>query len=335
MRRKKILSIFLPAFASALCACLLWGCKSDEKYYTVEGVIWRTGYHITYSGDGDMSDSILSTLHKVENSVSVFTPGSVVSRVNSNETEDIDSIFSKVYSISLRISRESEGYFDPTLAPLIELYGFAGCEGRIPDKESTDSIISFIGIEKSSVASGKIRKSDPRMRFNFSAIAKGYGCDAVGEMLRRNGCKDYMVEIGGEIAVAGSNPTGGKWRVQVDKPVFSADSVIHDAQVVIEVSDCGVATSGNYRNFRENGEGKRIGHTFDPHTGLPAENDMLSATIVASGCMEADAYATACMAMGFDKASAMVERLKLKALLITSDGKIWMSEGFKKLIAKE
>lgn len=334
MRVYNVFKISLTARLSiaALVAVVLCGCSREGEYRTIEGMIWNTAYHITYCSDKELSDSVIAELQKVEESVSVFTPGSVVDRVNASEEMAVDSIFAEVYRSSLRISRESEGYFDPTLAPLIEAYGFAGKEGRIPDAAATDSIISFVGIEKSSLLDGVLRKSDPRLRFNFSAIAKGYGCDAVGAMLRRNGCNDYLVEIGGEIAASGENASGGAWRIQVDKPVFSADSVVHSAQLVIEITDCGVATSGNYRNYRDDGSGRRVGHTFDPHTGAPAVNDMLSATIVAPDCMDADAYATACMAMGFDKACAMVRRLRLKALLINSDGKVWMSEGFKQIV---
>lgn len=317
------------AFVAA--GVVMCGCSRENDYYAMEGMIWHTAYHITYQGDKELSDSVLTELHRVEESVSVFTPGSVVSRVNSSEELGVDSIFSEVYRTSVRISRESGGFFDPTLAPLIEAYGFAGKEGKVPDTEATDSIMDFVGIGKTSLVGGVLRKSDSRLRFNFSAIAKGYGCDAVGTMLRRNGSANYLVEIGGEIAAAGCNPEGGKWRIQVDKPVFSADSVVHDSQLVIEITDCGVATSGNYRNYRENG-GKRVGHTFDPHTGAPALNDMLSATVVVPTCMEADGYATACMAMGFDKAVDMSERLGLKTLLIGSGGRVWMSDGFKALV---
>lgn len=313
---------------------LFTACRGESEFRSMEGMIWNTGYHITYKGDESLADSVLNTLHSVEESVSVFSPTSVVSRINSNTSEEVDSVFSDVYRTSCRIFDLSGGYFDPTLAPLIEAYGFAGKEGKVPDKVATDSIMDFVGLKRTGISDGRLVKEDPRICFNFSAIAKGYGCDAVGEMFRRNGCNDFLVEIGGEITVSGSNSEAGRWRVQIDKPIFAADSVIHDAQVVIEITDCGVATSGNYRNFREQGDGKRFGHTFDPHTGTPALNDMLSATVVAPTCMEADAFATACMAMPFAGATEMARRCKLKVLLIRRNGEIWMSNGFEKLIGK-
>ena len=300
----------------------------------LQGMIWNTGYHITYEGDKDLTDSVIAVCHQIENSVSIFTEGSLVNRINSGEDSTTDSIFEKIYSESKRIHKESHGYFDPTLAPLIEAYGFAGKEGSIPNKNVTDSIMQFVGLYKTVLKDGHLIKEDPRIQFNFSAIAKGYGCDAVGMMLQRNGCENYLVEIGGEVSAHGISPSGGKWRIQVDKPLFSSEGEIHVAQNIIEITDCGVATSGNYRNFKRNSEGKILGHTFNPFTGEPTENDILSSTIIAPTCMEADAYATACMAMGYSKAKEMVERLDMPALLISSSGEEWMTESFKKLCVK-
>lgn len=319
-----IASVFITSLVG------LSGCKREHEYM-MQGIIWNTEYHIKYFASEDLSDSILSQLKRVEESVSIFTPNSLVNHVNDADSVEIDEIFKEIYVTSLRINEESGGYFDPTLAPLIEAYGFAGKEGKLPDKRATDSIMQFVGIGKTHMDGNRLLKADPRLKFNFSAIAKGYACDMVGNYLSKHGDGNYLVEIGGEVKAGGVNPKGGKWRIQVDKPVFSSDSVVHEAQVVIGISNCGVATSGNYRNYRQT-EGKRIGHTFDPHTGEPALNDMLSATIVSSTCMEADAYATACMAMGFEKAKEMVEKQKLSALLISSEGNIWMSEEFRKLI---
>lgn len=314
--------------------CMWSGCKQKPEYRSSEGVIWHTMYHATYQADADYSDSIIEVLRSVERSVSVFTPGSVVCRINDNSGLEADSIFSRVYRKSREIWGVSEGYFDPTLSPLISAYGFAGKRGELPDGATVDSLLGIVGLGRTSLTGGTLHKEDPCIQFNFSAIAKGYGCDAVGEMFRRNGCADYLVEIGGEIAVSGRGPRGGQWNVQIDKPVFSADSIVHDAQLAISVTDCGIATSGNYRNYREEG-GRRLGHTIDPRTGAPAVNDMLSATVVAPTCMEADAYATACMAMGFDRARAMAERHGLTVLLIADGGRMYQSPSFARLVINQ
>lgn len=316
---------------------MLCGCKKEKGYITVEGAVWHTGFHVTYESDRDLSDSIIAEFGNVERSVSVFMPSSVVCAVNEVDREcQVDSIFAQVYGMSRKVWSESAGYFDPTLSPLIKAYGFGGKEvDAAPDTHIVDSIMKFVGMDKTGLVNGILVKQHPSVQFNFSAIAKGYGCDAVGDMLRRQGCRNYMVEIGGEIAVEGKAPSGGKWQIQIDKPVFSADSTVHEAQEIISVTNCGIATSGNYRNYRADSSGKRIGHTLDPHTGKPALNDMLSATVVSPTCMEADAYATACMAMGSSKAKEMSRRLGLKVMLVTSEGEIWMTEGFRKLIIKK
>lgn len=335
--RQFFIHVWRVAVAASLVCGALCACGGREDYRHAEGMVWNTVYNMTYKADTEYTDSILAVLAQVEQSVSVFTPGSVVCRVNSGQTTQIDSVFASVYRTSQRVWRESGGYFDPTLSPLIGAWGFEGkvAAGGDPDAGVIDSIMQFVGMDRTSLADGMIVKADPRTRFNFSAIAKGYGCDAVGRMLRRNGCTDYLVEIGGEIAVGGKAPSGDKWHIQVDKPVMSADSsVLHEAQTVLALTDCGVASSGNYRNYRRAASGGLIGHTIDPHTGRPAANDMLAATVVASTCMEADAYATACMAMGFDRAKEMVEKLGLKALLVAGSGRVWMSDSFRQLVAE-
>lgn len=323
------LIVAISGFLLLFCAC-----SGKKEYSAVEGGIWNTIYHITYDDDCDYSDSIIAELHRVERSVSVFTPGSTVCSINDNVSLQVDAMFSHIYAASREVWKNSDGYFDPTLSPLIDAYGFEGKRGGLPNSASIDSIRQFVGLDKTMLKDDKVQKSDSRVQFNFSAIAKGYGCDVVGNMLKRNGCENYLVEIGGEIAVAGNSPRGGLWNVQIDKPVFAADSVVHEAQLTIAVRDCGIATSGNYRNFRTD-NGKRIGHTFDPHTGMPAVNDMLSATVVASSCMLADAYATACMSMGLERAKKMAQRLNLSVLLIADDGKTYISPSFKKLIVKD
>ncbi len=146
-------------------------------------------------------------------------------------------------------------------------------------------------------------------------------------MLRRNGCENYMVEIGGEIAAAGVSSRGRAWRIMVDAPIDCDTAVVHERMAVVEVSDCGVATSGNYRNYRETAEG-RTWHTISPRTGRPAVTDLLSATVIAPSCMIADAYATACMARTADSALVMIASVPgVEALLVTRDT-VMMSENF-------
>lgn len=270
-----------------------------------------------------MTDSILATLHRVEMSTSVFADGSLVSRLNSEESLQADSLLAKVFKKSQSINGLSNGAFDPTLGPLIELWGF----GRSHDIASppTDSIIAatmaYVGIAQCSIdTSLTITKKHPLTRFNFSAIAKGLACDEVAQMMQRNGITDYMIEIGGEIVVNGHNEQGRDWKISVDAPVTDENApASHHRLTMIEVTDCGIATSGNYRNYHKL-SGRTFGHTISPVTGRPVDNGALSATVIAPDCMTADALATSCMAMNPDSAMAMIERIPDTEVLLVLPG---------------
>lgn len=314
---KKIDYLLLWAFVGLA----LVSCSGVKSYRTAEGGVWNTLYRITYNSDRDLQDSILAVMKRVEMSLSPFAEGSLVSRINAGEDVAADSLFIHVFTASQEINRLSGGVFDPTVAPLVNLWGFGYRKtGVEPSQEVIDSLLPLVGIASCHIGDdGKVTRLSEGTEFNFSAITKGYGCDLVGEMLRRNGVEDYMVEIGGEIAATGHSPRGTAWRVMVDAPVGTDTTVVHERLAVIEITDCGVATSGNYRNYRETAQG-RVWHTVSPLTGHPAMTDLLSATVKAPTCMEADALATACMAMDCRPALSMIERLPhVEALLVTAD----------------
>lgn len=294
-----------------------------------EGAVWNTTYHITYRSDRDLHDSIMAVMKQVESSLSPFAESSVISRINRGEDVAADSLLRRVFLTSQAVNRASSGAFDPTVAPLVNLWGFGYRNTGIePTQAAIDSLLATVGIAECSLtADGRIVRKTPATEFNFSAITKGYGCDLVGEMLRRNGVGDYLVEIGGEIALSGLSPRGKAWRVMVDAPVACDTAVVHERMAVIEPNAPGVATSGNYRNFKTTPDGK-IWHTVSPVTGRPAETDILSATVIAPSCMEADAYATSCMAMLAPEALRMIERIEgVECLLATADT-ILTSKGF-------
>lgn len=313
-------------------AAILFGIQGcdRERYRNVEGMVWNTTYHITFKGDKALGDSILEVLSDVGKSLNVFDKNSLTSKVNNRKETEVDKAFSDVYEISVKVNRASGGMFDPTLSPLITAWGFGPGHTISSDSLSTDSILAYVGIGKTTLSGKILSKEDIRTEFNFSAVAKGYGCDMVAEMFRRNGVSDYLIEIGGEIAVGGESPRGGKWNISIDSPVESATEVIHDSYIVISVTDAGIATSGNYRNYLRQGD-KSFGHTISPVTGRPVTTDVISATVVAPTCAEADAAATACMAAGKTVGAKMLEALGYDGLLILSDSTAWMTEGFKQL----
>ncbi len=293
-------------FAIAGLLCLI-SCSGSKEYRSDSGMVWNTFYHITYEADEDLSSVIMSAMNGVEASLSPFKYNSVISRINRGDTLTTDRQVELILTMSQHVNGLSGGAFDPTVAPLVNLWGF-GYEkgGGEPSQEQIDSCLALVGIGDCRIEEGKMVKKAAGTQFNFSAITKGFGSDEVGRALETSGCENYMVEIGGEIALKGVNSKGEKWRIQIDAPID--DKVTSERLTVIELSDCGIATSGNYRNYRESESG-RVGHTISPSTGRPVATEVLSATVIAPSCMEADALATACMAMPLSEAKAMIEGL--------------------------
>lgn len=302
----------LPLFTLITTACSGFG---NAPYQKCEGSVWATTYHITYRSHRPLDDSIIHVMRQVEMSLSPFTDSSTVSRINNGLSVSTDTLFRRIFLASKEVNKLSHGAFDPTVAPLVNLWGFGYRNTGIPPTDAMiDSALTLVGIDRCHIIADTIVRPTPHTEFNFSAITKGYGCDLIGDMLQRNGCTDYMVEIGGEMAVSGANPRGDRWHVMVDAPIESDTSVIHSRMAVIAITDAGVATSGNYRNFRQ-GEHGKVWHTIDPVTGRPAHPHILSATVVAPSAMLADALATACMAMPLDQAVDMIEHTPAAAAM--------------------
>lgn len=302
-------------------------CKRSE-YQQNSGLIWNTSYHITYAGPPSLSDSILSVLEGVGRSLNVFDSTSLVSRANRSESIVVDSHFRNVYQASVKANKASDGMFDPTLSPLITAWGFGPGHTPTADTMNIAGIMERVGIDKTHLNGDTLVKDNPDICFNFSAVAKGYACDAVAAMLRRNEVTDYLVEIGGEIAMGGVSPGRDMWKVSIDAPLESDSLITHDSSAILRVTDAGMATSGNYRNFRKE-NGRTLGHTISPKTGRPVTTDVVSATVIAPNAMDADAAATACMASGSEAAKKMIETLGYDALLILADSTVWTTPGIK------
>lgn len=305
-----------------------------KKWIVNSGMVWNTEYNIKYFHHTNLSDSIISVLREVEMSVSPFNKKSRLTAINENLTDTLDTYLLTLYNRSVEINNESGGAFDPTVSPLVNLWGFGYENTARPDSLAVDSILQFVGISKTRLDGVRLVKSDKRVTFNFSAIAKGMGCDEVGKMLERNGVTNYLVEIGGEIVAKGQNPDNTKWKISIDKPVDANDTVIHRSAGIIETSNCGIATSGNYRNYRTDKSGNKVAHTIDPLSGMPKQSDVLSATVIARDCMTADAYATTFMVLGFERSKKLIgQHPEISAMLITSgsetkDYNIWRSPNF-------
>lgn len=307
--------------------------KKNAEYQHDSGLVFGTSYNITYQSNDNLKPEIEKVLADVDASLSPFNEKSVITHVNRNEAVTLDDHFITVFRLSSEIYKDTEGAFDITVAPLVNAWGFGFKNGTMPDKQAIDSLKQFVGFDKVKLQDGKIVKTDDRLMLDCSAIAKGYGVDAVAKMLKSKGISNFMVEIGGEIVASGENPKGAPWRIGVSKPEDDSVSVSNDIQGIINISDKAMATSGNYRNFYYKG-GKKYAHTIDPKTGCPVQHSILSATVVSDECAKADAYATAFMVMGLEKAKAVLARHKdMMAYFIYSDdkgnNKVWYSPSLK------
>ena len=284
-----------------------------------EGGVFGTFYHIAYQHGSDLQDEIEAELKKVDASLSPFNKTSVITRINNNEEVEPDSMFLHVFNLAKKISAETGGAFDITVAPLVNAWGFGFKNEANVTPELIDSLRQFVGSEKVTLADGKIVKQDPRTILDCNAIAKGYGSDVVAALLDRKGIKNYMIEIGGEIVVKGTNPDNRKWRVGINKPVEDSLNINNEIETILEITDISMATSGNYRNFYYK-DGKKYAHTIDPHNGYPVQHSILSSTVLAKDCATADAYATSFMVMGLEQAQTVLNaHPEIQAYLIYSD----------------
>ena len=280
---------------------------SKTVYRTQQGKIFGTLYTITYEHNEDLQPLIVEVLQAVDGSLSPFNKRSIITHVNNNDTIIVDTLFTEVFRHAETIYRESHGAFDPTVAPLVNAWGFGFKEGNDVDTDAIDSLLALVGMHRVTLTDGYIAKEDPRIMLDFSAIAKGYGSDCVARVFDRCGIKNYMVEIGGEVVIKGHNKNGNPWGIGINKPIDDSLSVNQELQTVLRLTDCAIATSGNYRNFYYK-DGVKYAHTIDPRSGYPVQHSLLSATVIADNCMRADALATAFMVLGVDSAMAYCER---------------------------
>ena len=321
--------------------------QRDIPYQTDEGFVFGTTYKITYQHSDNLRKEIETQLKKVDAALSMFNEQSVISQVNLGRTiveeNEIGKMFLDVFQNAMEVSKETGGAFDITVAPLVNAWGFGFKSGDMPSDAQIDSIQQFVGYKKihyvKEGGSKGIKKDDPRIMLDCSAIAKGYGCDVVAAFLKKEGITNYMVMIGGEVVTKGINPTRLPWRIGVTKPEDDTLGLRPENQTVLNVTDKAMATSGNYRNFYYKG-GKKYAHTIDPASGRPVQHSLLSATVLADDCATADAYATSFMVMGIEHAKQVLRRHpELMAYFIYSDEKgdlaVWFSPSLEDKIQKD
>ena len=312
--------------------------QRSTPYQHDKGQVFGTFYHITYQNDTSLNNDILAELSKVDSALSMFNDKSIISRINRGEDVKTNEMFDTVFNLAENIADNTNGAFDITVAPLVNAWGFGFKTGNPPTKAAIDSLRSIVGYKKVALRNNRITKTDPRVMLDCSAIAKGYGCDVVAHLLQRHGIENYMVEIGGEVVTHGISEKRLPWKIGVTKPTDDSLAVDKELQTVLNVKNMAMATSGNYRNFYYK-NGKKYAHTIDPKTGYPVQHNILSATVLAKHCAEADAYATSFMVMGLDGAKKTLENHpELMAYLIYADHKgnmqVWYSPSMKDKILK-
>ncbi len=275
-------------------------------YQKNAGLIFGTTYNITYQSDEDLHKEVLAKLKEVDGALSMFNEKSTITKINNNEDVTPSEMFTDVFQLAQKISQETNGSFDITVAPLVNIWGFGFKKGEEPSKHAIDSLKALIGYQKVSYDGKRVVKKDPRITLDCSAIAKGYGADVVARLLDEKGIKNYLVEIGGEVVTRGISEKRVPWKIGVTKPTENPTET-GDLQTVLNVTDKAMATSGNYRNFYYKG-GKKYAHTIDPKTGYPVQHNILSATVLCDECARADAFATAFMVMGLERAKKVLEK---------------------------
>lgn len=299
-----------------LIICVLFSCEREPKNTKLSGVVFGTSYSIIYDSDINYETQFDSLFYVINKSLSTYQTNSDISKLNRNESFEIDAHFIKVYDASKEIFGQTEGAFDPTIGNVVNAWKF-GAENTIEvvDSLKIDSLMQYVGYDKTYRDNNTIRKSNPNVYLEFNAIAKGYAVDVLGEYLESNKIEDYLVEIGGEIRTRGINAEKqSKWKVGVEEPNFEGQKSILKA---ITLKDESMATSGTYRKFKIDENGNRYAHIIDTETGYPSKTNLLSISVITDDCMTADAYATAFKSMGVEKIKSFLKNhQELKVFLI-------------------
>lgn len=300
-------------------------CKDPASIKTLQGNALGTTYSIKYfSEDYKMKTSeVDSILDLINSSMSTYIKSSDISRINAGDNSvEVDKHFQNVFQASKGINENTNGYFDPSVGLLVNAYGF-GPAGYSEDvtEQDIDSLYQYVGFDKIELTSqNKITSETSKVYLDFNAIAKGYTVDVFGNYLKSKGSDNYLVEIGGEVTVSGQNlDSETPWKIGIEMPLEDGS---RELKYGLKLYDQSLATSGNYRKFRvDSTTGEKYVHTINPKTGKSQKTDILSASVVAETCTYADAYATAFMAMGFEKAQDfLLDYNNLKVVFIYSDG---------------
>ena len=314
---------------------LFISCKKGKiEYQQLNGNAFGTTFNISYQDElnRDFTKQIDSLIYVVNKSISTYIPASNISKINAGDvTIVVDAIFKEVFDKSERIYNETNGFFDPTVGVLVNAWGFGpGKELENIDAFTVKKMIENVGFDKVKLINGKIIKSNSDIHFDFNAIGKGYGVDMIGRFFEEKKCKNYRIELGGEIRARGMDMNGNYWRVWLEDPNTDGTRTINN---YVRLENKSLATSGNYRKFKIGNDGRKYVHTINAKTGYATESNLLAATVISElDCADVDGYATAFMAMGFEGSKLFLKQhpeLQVYLTYVDENGKVqkFSSEG--------
>lgn len=293
-----------------------------KQKIVVQGYAQGTTYNVSYISENgiDYQRSIDSLLIEIDNSLSTYQKKSLISKFNQSDSIGAaDELFKAVFDISKSVYGQTNGLFDPTIAPIVNAWGFGFENLYATDSSTIDSLLAFVDFNKITIVKTQVLKEERGMMLDFNAVAQGYSVDVLADLLEKKGIENYLVEVGGELKAKGLNLNDTLWRIGIDRPL--PDLAEREIEAIINLENKALATSGNYRKFYEK-DGVKYSHTINPKTGYPVEHNLLSATVITTSCGYADAYATSFMVMGFQESKVFLSaHNEIEALLIYNDEK--------------
>ncbi|RPH28878.1 MAG: FAD:protein FMN transferase [Bacteroidales bacterium] len=308
--------------ACLLLVSILFSCNPKKEMITYEGFTQGTTFSIKYFASVDsvfiLNKGIDSIFSEINHTASTYDKNSIISKVNSNQDIELNYDFIKLFNKSIEVSDSTNGCFDITVGDLVRKWGFGFKNNKMPTEFQVDSLMKSVGYKNLSINNNRLVKKLPETKIDFNAIAQGYTVDLVAEYFLNNNCTNFIVEIGGEVRANGSKQVDNPWIVGIEKPA-PTDSSTQAIQLKIELNNKSISTSGNYRKYFVK-DGVKYSHTIDPKTGYPVHHSLLSVSIIADDCTTADAYATAFMVMGIDRAKEFLkDHPKIEAYFIYVD----------------
>lgn len=344
MKRKRfIFIIFFLVILLVLVLVFVFSKKYNKQvdYIHNNGTTQGTTYSVIYLQPNglDLKLKIESKLKEFNSCLSSYDSLSMISRINNNDSSVItNECFEHMYNVAGEVYSVTGGAFDITVGPLIKAWGFGFGNYNHVSEIPLQKLLPLVGFRKIQLINHRIKKRSPQILIDANALAQGQSADIIAALLETNGCQNYMIEIGGEVVCKGKNPNGKKWRIGIDKPIDDPNSMNHELQAVVNISDLAITTSGNYRKFYYL-NGKKYSHTIDPRTGNPVQHNILSATVIAPTCIRADAYATAFMVLGVDSSITICKQIQgMDCYLIYSDEKgntqVVYTDGFRKYLSE-